>query len=164
MGGDLPGGMVALHYTPRHMATLLRRAAATGVKLSSLVKILVTFARGPGGECPSVAERSVSASAAPRNAALGLLGGEHALLFWPRFIAQSLVKHTRIAGMIVRLSLLGLAIGKGRDAGAYMDEALTPVGDDDDAALELMTLTAGGDAAFAHARKIAGLTRAAVPL
>ena len=34
----------SLYYTPKHMKTLLRRAAATGVPMTSLVKVLVTFA------------------------------------------------------------------------------------------------------------------------
>ena len=34
----------SLYYTPKHMRTLLRRAAATGVPMASLVKVLVTFA------------------------------------------------------------------------------------------------------------------------
>ena len=34
----------SLYYTPAHMKTLLRRAAATGVPMASLVKVLVTFA------------------------------------------------------------------------------------------------------------------------
>ena len=34
----------SLYYTPEHMRTLLRRAAATGVSMGSLVKVLVTFA------------------------------------------------------------------------------------------------------------------------
>ena len=34
----------SLYYTPKHMGTLLRRAAATGVPIGSLVKLLVNFA------------------------------------------------------------------------------------------------------------------------
>ena len=34
----------SLYYTPAHMKTLLRRAAATGVPMVSLAKVLVTFA------------------------------------------------------------------------------------------------------------------------
>ena len=41
-----------------------------------------------------------------------------------------------------------------------MDQALTPVFDYDDAALDLMTRTTGGLAAVAHSRKIAQLTHA----
>ena len=153
----------SLYYTPRHMATLLRRAAATGVKLSSLVKILVTFATAVQLENVHPLQSGLFRLCRPSERRPGL-AREHALLFWPRFFVLSLVKLVRTAGMIVKLSLLALAIGRGRDAGAYTDEALTPVSDDDDAALELMTRTTGGHAAFAHARKIAGLTRAADPV
>ncbi len=34
----------SLYYSPAHLRTLMRRAAATGVPLRSLVKVLVTFA------------------------------------------------------------------------------------------------------------------------
>jgi hypothetical protein len=39
-----------------------------------------------------------------------------------------------------------------------MDQALTPVGDDDDETLDLLTKTTGGRAAVAHIKKIAELT------
>ena len=39
-----------------------------------------------------------------------------------------------------------------------MDLALSPVGDDDDEALDLMTKTSGATGAIAHAKKIAALT------
>jgi hypothetical protein len=42
-------------------------------------------------------------------------------------------------------------------AGNYMDQALTPVSDDDET-LDLVTKTAGGRAAVAHHKKIAELT------
>ena len=34
----------SLYYTPEHMETLLRRAAATGVPMVSLFKVLASFA------------------------------------------------------------------------------------------------------------------------
>ena len=42
----------------------------------------------------------------------------------------------------------------------YMDQALTPVGDDEDETLDLFTKTAGAQAAVAHIKKIAELTAA----
>jgi hypothetical protein len=45
-------------------------------------------------------------------------------------------------------------------ARAYMDRALAPVDDDDDATLDLLTKTAGASTAIAHIRKVAELTRA----
>jgi hypothetical protein len=38
-----------------------------------------------------------------------------------------------------------------------MDPPLAPVGDDDDATLDLLTKTAGASAAIAHIRKVAEL-------
>ena len=34
----------SLYYTPEHMRTLLRRAAATGVSMGSLIKVFASFA------------------------------------------------------------------------------------------------------------------------
>ena len=38
-----------LYYSPGHMVTILRRAAATGAPMKSLVKLLVTFCSAAGG-------------------------------------------------------------------------------------------------------------------
>ncbi len=43
----------------------------------------------------------------------------------------------------------------------YMDQALTPVRDDDEETLDLLTKTAGAKAAIAHRRRIDELTHAA---
>jgi hypothetical protein len=40
-----------------------------------------------------------------------------------------------------------------------MDAALTPVGEDEDASLDLFQKTAGAQAAVAHIKKVAELTR-----
>jgi hypothetical protein len=41
-----------------------------------------------------------------------------------------------------------------------MDQALTPVRDDDEATLDLVTKTAGGREAISHQKKVARLTHA----
>jgi hypothetical protein len=68
------------------------------------------------------------------------------------------VKHTVLAGAIGRLLVWQTVIANGPGAHIYMDQALTPVSDDGDETLELLTKTAGGRAAVAHAKKIAVLT------
>ena len=60
--------------------------------------------------------------------------------------------------MISRLLLLKLAIARDPAARSYMDPALTPVGDDNDETLDLLTKTAGGRASVAHVKKVAELT------
>jgi hypothetical protein len=62
--------------------------------------------------------------------------------------------------MIARLFMLKISIARDPDARAYTDRALTPVGDDDDASLDLLTKTAGASAAIAHVRRVAELTSA----
>jgi hypothetical protein len=53
-----------------------------------------------------------------------------------------------------------LTIARDPKSAAYMDQALTPVGDDDDATLDLLTKTTGVQAAISHQKKVAELTHA----
>ena len=63
-------------------------------------------------------------------------------------------------GVIAGLFVSKISIACDPHARAYMDRALAPVGDDNDATLDLLTKTAGASAAIAHIRKVAELTRA----
>ena len=133
----------SLYYTPEHMKTLLRRAAATGVPMGSLVKLLVTFATTVRArERASAAERhpppQAPLGAPPRPAArkrLGILaalrvGHAHASMrSWP---ARS-----------SRLLLGSCDHRRSERAKAYTDQALTPVRDDEDETLDLFTKTTG---------------------
>jgi hypothetical protein len=87
---------------------------------------------------------------------------ESAWIFWPRFFWETAYKHSVLAGMIVRLIILKMSIARDPHARAYMDAALAPVGDDNDATLDLMTKTTGAGAAIAHIRKVAELTGASL--
>lgn len=149
----------SIYYTPAHMKTLLRRAVATGVPVNSLIKILVNFATTVRlenvhplqGGILRLKHRSERRPGLPR---------ERAALFWARYAWKTFYNHAVIVGTIARL--IGMKIAIVRDAGArrYMDTALTPVRDDDDVALDLMTKTTGGRAAVSHVRKVAELTGA----
>ena len=144
----------ALYYTPEHMKTLMRRAAATGVPMGSLIKLLVSFALTVRLEnvhplqsgLLRVKRRSERRPGLPR---------ESAFAFWPRFAWETLAKHLVMAAAIGRLLLLKRAITRDPSARAYLDQALTPVGDDDEATLDLLTKTTGARAALAHIRKVA---------
>jgi hypothetical protein len=65
-----------------------------------------------------------------------------------------------LAGTICQLLLMWLRIARDRNALAYMDQAITPVSDDD-ATLDLVTKTTGVQQALSHQKKVAELTRAA---
>jgi hypothetical protein len=145
----------SLYYTPKHMATVLRRAAATGVPMNSLVKALVPFATTARlekvhplqGGLFRIKRRSERRPGLPR---------ENVAVFWLRFAWETLTKHVILAGTIGRLLLLKTAISRNPYAKAYSDQSL--VAGDEDVTLDLLTKTTGASAAVAHIKKVAELT------
>jgi hypothetical protein len=149
----------SLFYTPKHLKTLMRRAAATGVPMGSLLKVLVSFATTVRLEnvhplqsgILRLKHRSERRPGMPR---------ESAFVFWARFVGQTFYKHAILLALILRLLFWKTAIAWNPAAPDYMDQALAPVGDDDDATLDLLTQTAGAARAVAHIKKVAELTGA----
>ena len=153
----------SLYYTPKHMRTLLRRAAATGVPMASLVKVLATFSTTVRVENLHPLQSGILRSKRPSERRPGL-PRENPWIFWPRYVWETLSKHAIFAGATVRLLLMAIAVSNAPGARNYMDKALTPVGDDGDETLDLFTKTTGGAAAIAHIKRIArliGASRAA---
>jgi radical SAM family protein len=149
----------ALYYTPEHMKTLMRRAAATGVPAGSLLKLLVSFATTVRLENVHPLQSGILRLKHPSERRPGL-PRERVWIFWPRFVWETAYKNLVLVSMIARLLFLKRSISRDPEARAYMDLALTPVGDDDDASLDLLTKTAGASAAMAHIKKVSELTRA----
>ncbi len=147
----------SLYYTPGHLKTLLRRAAATGVPMRSLVKVLVAFATTTSlenvhplqGGLIRLKRRSERRPGLPR---------ESIWTFWPKFVGGMLYKHVVIAWLTGRLLLQAMLIARNPKAQFYQDQALAPVRDDEDATLDLLTKTTGGQVAVAQIRKLAGIT------
>jgi hypothetical protein len=148
-----------LYYSPAHMVTLLRRAAATGVPMKSLAKLLVTFSSTVRLESVHPLQSGVLRLRHPSEQRPGSTR-RSAVAFWPRLVWDTLRVHASLARLIVRLALEARTIARDPAAIGYMDQALMPVGDDDDESLDLMNETSGAQAAIAHIRKIAVLTGA----
>jgi radical SAM superfamily enzyme YgiQ (UPF0313 family) len=150
----------SLYYTPTHMKTLLRRMAATGGPMGSLVKILVAFATAVRLENVHPLQAGLFRLRHPSERRPGL-PRENALIFWARFVAETIGKNAIFVATIGRLLLMKIEIERDPNALAYLDQALEPVGDDDDdASSDLLTQTSGAVTAVAHAKKIAQLTAA----
>ncbi|KAA0700603.1 radical SAM protein [Neorhizobium sp. P12A] len=147
----------SLYYSKEHMKTLLRRAVATGISLSSLVKVLVSFATTVPLENVHPLQSGLLRLKHPSERRPGLKPVSP-LLFWPGFVFETVVKHVKLAGVIGKLAISAYFIAKDPASKTYMDKALTPVADDDDEKLSLFTKTAGGTAAVSHVKKIAALT------
>jgi len=149
----------SLYYTPEHMKTLLRRTAATGGPMGSLVKLLFTFSTTDRLEKVHPLQSGIFRLKHPSERRPGL-PRESSWVFWPRFVWESFSKHAIMAGTIGRLLLWKMAIARDPHARAYMDQALTPVRDDEDVTLDLLTKTSGARAAVAYIKKVAELTDA----
>ena len=143
----------SLYYTPKHMKTLLRRAAATGLPMGSLVKILVTFATTVRLENVHPLQSGILRSKRPSERRPGL-PRENPWIFWSRYTWETLTKHAIFAGAIVRLLVTAIAVSYAAATRTYMDQALTPVGDDADETLDLFTTTTGGGAAVPRIKKV----------
>ena len=149
----------SLYYAPTHMKTLLRRAAATGVPLGSLVRLLARFALTDPLESVHPLQGGLLRLKHPSERRPDL-PRERPWAFWPRFIWHTLRTHAISAQMLMRLLLWKRAITRDPDARNYTDLALTPVRDDDDVTLDLLTKTTGARAAIAHINKVNELTGA----
>jgi radical SAM superfamily enzyme YgiQ (UPF0313 family) len=113
------------YYTPEHMETLMRRAAATGISPGKMATGLLSFwglslvehiHPLEGG----VLRRKVRTERRPG------LGIEPIWRFWPAFAGEVLSKHARMAGMAARLLLLRHRLKRTPEAQRYRDLALTP--------------------------------------
>ena len=141
------------------MVTLLRRAAATGLPMGSLVRLLLIFATTVTLEKVHPLDAGLFRLRHPSERRPGL-PRESAWMFWPRFAFDIVRKHIAIVWRWAGCSGPGAKIARDPNAAAYMDQALMPVGDDDDATLDLMTKTTGVAAALSHQKKVAELTHA----
>lgn len=149
----------ALYYTPEHMKTLLRRAAATGAPLGNLAKYLLTFSTTDRLEGVHPLQGGILRLKHPSERRLGL-PREAPWVFWPRFVWDTVRKQAILAGTAVRLLAWAMAIAWDPASRSYTDLSLTPVDSDGDDARDLVTKTTGGRTAAAHIRKVAALTGA----
>jgi hypothetical protein len=147
----------SIYYTPKHMEKLLRRAVATGVPVNSLIKMLINFATTTRLENVHPLQGGIFRLKRPSDRRPGL-PRESSFAFWPRFVWETLGKHAVIIAMIARLLVLKFVIACDPAARTYKDTALTPVADDEDVTLNLLTNTTGARAAVAHLKEIARLT------
>jgi radical SAM superfamily enzyme len=146
-----------LYYSPAHMKTLLRRAAATGQSMSSLVKVLVRFSTTVRVEGVHPLQDGILRLKHPSERRPNL-PPVSAWVFWPKFIWETLAKQFSTVGTIARLYLMMKSVERDPNARSYMDQALMSVSDDGDDTSDLMTKTTGARAAIAHIRKVAELT------
>ena len=147
----------SLYYTPEHMKTLMRRTAATGGPMGSLLTLLVLFSTMDRLEKVHPLQSGVIRLKHPSERRPGLPRGS-SWVFWLRFACVTLYKRAILAGTLARLRVWKMVIERSPDAREYTDQALTPVRDDDSVTLDLLTKTTGGRAEVARLKRVAELT------
>ena len=142
-----------LYYTPAHVETLLRRAVASGISMTRLIKVLVPFTTMVRLEGVHPLQAGILRLKHPSERRHGM-PRVSALAFYPRFVLDTLRKNWELAKVIWWFIKLKRRIDADPARASYMDEALAPVGHDEDATLDLLTKTTGAQAAIAHLKKV----------
>ncbi len=144
------------YYSPAHVETLLRRGAAVGTSLLSLVKALVPFIHMAPVENIHPLQAGLFRRKHPSERRYGL-PPVSLLTFYADHIGKTISNNLKLIGTILWILKLKRRIERNPQRRSYIDVALTPVVDDD-AALDLLTKTSGAQAAIAHLKKVAALT------
>ena len=150
----------SLYYTEDHIETLLRRAVVTEIPLLSFMKVLVQFTVMMQVEKVHPLQSGLVRLKHIDERRPGL-PAESALAFYPRHIATTIANNLKLASTIWWMYRLKRRIERDPNRHRYTDLALTPVRDDDEETLDLLTKTAGAKAAIAHLKKVEQLTHAA---
>ena len=147
----------SLYYSPDHMEVLLRRAATTRIKMSSLVKLLYQFSTMQLLEGVHPLQSGVFRLRRLDERRPGL-SRENPTLFRIR-LAADLVRKTWVAlATLARLSYVAIRVTRDPKRFEYIDEAMTPVTNDDEFTLDLLTQTPSAKQAVAHQKKVFSLT------
>ena len=140
------------YYTPDHMTTVLRRAAASGVPLGRMGFLLMWF-----WGCVLIEKiHPLQGGYMRRKVRVDRRPGfpiESPLVFWSKYAVEFVVKHVRTARLIWRMSRVRRAIQRDPAARDYMDTALTPVTDHDLDELEMFHVTGAARAATEKTRR-----------
>jgi radical SAM superfamily enzyme YgiQ (UPF0313 family) len=147
----------SLYYTPEHVETLLRRGIASGIPLSSLIKVLVPFKTMVELENVHPLQNGLLRLKSVTERRPGL-PREAALPFYVHRVGEMIVKNAIIAKTAWWMMKTKWRLERDRDRYAYIDRALTPVSDDDEETLDLLTKTTGAKAALDHEKMVAAIT------
>jgi radical SAM superfamily enzyme YgiQ (UPF0313 family) len=134
------------YYTPEHMATVMRRAAATGISPGKMMFLLLWFYGCVTIEKIHPLEGGYLRRKVRRDRRPGL-PIENPLIFYPKYAFGLLGKHLAIARMVWRIGAVRRAIKRDPNRRAYKDQALTAVSDAELDDLEMFNVTASARAA-----------------
>ena len=145
------------YYSDEHVERVMRRAAATGNSVGkSALRAELVHRLDPDRDASTRSNAGFVRLKFRRDRRSGM-PIEPALTFYPRFIAETLSKQVRWAWLWGRMYRRYQAIKRDPANRTYMDEALTPVADDESERLEIFQ-TGEAKAFVAQQQRIAAAT------
>jgi radical SAM superfamily enzyme YgiQ (UPF0313 family) len=126
-----------IFYSPDHIRTIMRRAAATGINAGNMMFLLLWYWACEKLEKVHPLQGGYFRRKYRKDRRPGL-PVENPLVFYPKYAAELVYKHVRLAGQIVRYGRFRYQLKRDPEAKNYMDVALTPVLEEDTSTLELL--------------------------
>jgi radical SAM superfamily enzyme YgiQ (UPF0313 family) len=149
-----------IYYTPEHIGTILRRARAYGINIWRLAQIILWFSQSLAIEKVHPLQGGILRMKTRFERRSGL-AVEPAWRFYPRLAGELAVKLLRGGRQAWRIYRIYRRVAADPNGMAYMDQAMTPVAEDDVDNLELFTHNKSARDAVEHARKVKALTTSA---
>ncbi len=124
-------------YSPDHIRTVMRRAAATGINAGNMMFLLLWY-----WACEKLEKihplQGGYLRRKYRKDRRPTMPLESPFVFYPRFAYELIYKHVRLAAQIVRFGRFRYQLKRDPEAKNYCDVALTPVIEEDTSTLELL--------------------------
>ena len=139
------------YYSPAHMETVMRRAAATGISPGKILFLLVWYYGCFALEKVHPLQGGYLRRKYRRDRRPGL-GIESPLVFYPRYVMNLTWKHLRLASAVWRFGRFRRSLKHDPKAAEYTDLALTPVTDDEFDSLEMFNVSAAAKSAVVKIR------------
>ena len=146
-----------IYYTPEHLRTIMRRAAAFDIGVSHLQGLLLMFSKAVAIENLHPLQAGIFRRKYRTDRRYGM-AIEPVWKFYPKLIWEVARKIKILARYWLELDRIRRDVQKDPNRRNYTDAALTPVVDGETETLEMFTHNAGARDAVAHARKIHDLT------
>jgi hypothetical protein len=141
------------YYTPEHIGTILRRAAANPLgRMKTTLTTILWFYLAFKYEGVHPLEAGVFRLKFRRDRRLNMRR-ESPLVFYPRYVGETLVKAWRAWSMYRRTKAMLTQIEAAPDRWTYSDLAIAPPLENEFEALDLYHATAGGEAALERKRR-----------
>jgi len=138
------------YYSPEHMETVMRRAAATGIGAGKMLFLLLWFYGCISLEKIHPLEGGFLRRKYRRDRR-PIFPRENPLAFYPRYAAELVSKHARLVRLVWHYGRIRKRLKRDPHARSYRDQALTPVSETELDAFEMFSAT---DAAKTAAEKV----------